>query len=55
MSSKRPKFHQGTYIKLSTGEIYEVINDDGLFIKSRNLKTGSLRTFTSNEISYLKT
>ena len=46
MSSKRPKFQQGTYIKLSTGETYELINDDGLFIKSRNLKTVSLRTFT---------
>ncbi len=55
MSSKRQKIQQGTYIKLSTGETYEVINDDGLFVKSRNLKTGSLRTFTSNQISYLKT
>ena len=46
---KTHKFHW-----YATGETYEVIRNDGIFVQTRNLKTGNLRTFTSIEIGYLK-
>lgn len=35
-----------------TNETYEVIENDGLFVKTKNLKTGYVRTFSLVEIAY---
>ncbi|MGK7915061.1 MAG: hypothetical protein AB4038_05860 [Prochloraceae cyanobacterium] len=46
MSNEIQGFKRGDRVKLSlTGEIYEVLENDGLFVKTRNLNTGYARTF----------
>ncbi|MDJ0715429.1 MAG: hypothetical protein QNJ54_14585 [Prochloraceae cyanobacterium] len=51
MSNRIQVYKQGDRVKLSaTGEVYEVLEHEDIFVKTRNLNTGYLRIFPLVEI-----
>ncbi len=53
MSKGIKAYKPGDLVKLfTTGEVYEVIKHEGIFVKTRNLKTGYGRTFSLVEIIF---
>ena len=56
MSNKIQKLQPGDRIELSlSGECYQVLKNDGIFIKTRNINNGYGRTFTLRYLSNQKT
>ncbi len=53
MSKAIEAYKPGDLVKLSaTGEVYEVIEQEGIFVKTRNFLTGYDRTFSLVEIVF---
>lgn len=55
VSNKIQRLQPGDRIKLSlSGECYEVLKNNGIFIKTRNIDNGYGRTFTNKNLSTQK-
>ena len=55
MSTKIQRLQPGDRIKLSlSGECYEVLKNNGILIKTRNINNGYGRTFTNKNLSTQK-
>ncbi|MGK7916518.1 MAG: hypothetical protein AB4038_13405 [Prochloraceae cyanobacterium] len=47
------QFHPGQHILFSeTGETYEILAQEGVFVSTKNSQTGYLRNFTLVEIAH---